>query len=317
MIVSCPHCSARYLLPVTSLAPSGRKVQCANCAESWFQAPDPDELREETGGEPVEQSFAEMMKGHDYEDIPESLKTRPEELSGKGFSEGLKPGRKAGLLARAQGIAAGLLLFLLVLAGLLLFKDKIISTLPDLEKLYAYTGFDLHVPGEGLVFDRVRSTRAVREGKQTVMLEGNIINLTRENLVIPYIEAQLYERGGDVVDSWLIEPPVDSVAGEDVVAFAAHYVYPSQNGGALDLSLRFIHGRPVSKSALTGGDNNQAHAPDDQTHRISLEAESESGQPEFGPEDQAHGHRLEQNEVLPAQPGQTDDQADHATDPAQ
>lgn len=52
MIIACPACSTRYVVPDSAIGVDGRTVRCAKCRHSWFQEGTGESLREDTGSGP-------------------------------------------------------------------------------------------------------------------------------------------------------------------------------------------------------------------------------------------------------------------------
>ncbi|MGE0153412.1 MAG: DUF3426 domain-containing protein [Reyranellaceae bacterium] len=175
MIVTCPNCSARFMVDASALGPTGRQVRCGRCKEAWFQGPaEPDALRLE-------------------ETVPEFI-IRPR-TPGSNLPA-LKPPPRRNL--RSFGWVLLMLLLIGALAVAWYNRDTLAARVKGLDSLIdgifgpgtLGTGAVLEIPPERIDF--------TREGTALVV-KGIIVNASDTEREVPPLELILgAARGGTV-----------------------------------------------------------------------------------------------------------------------
>lgn len=211
MILICPRCTSRFLLSAFVLAPDGRKVKCSSCDETWFQLPDPDELRDDFEKKP--------------DDIPDSIKPVPRgsRLPVIKQENDINDIARAGII----GAVAAAVIFVLIAAVLVFMHDSVVRIWPPAHSIYELIGIPASIPGEGLVFDKIEA-KANADG---IIISGVIINLTREINILPDLLVALKDNDGNTLSNSIIELPEHTVSSEGVMPFEAQI--PDSNGAAL------------------------------------------------------------------------------------
>lgn len=180
MILTCPSCSTRYLLPPAALGASGREVRCARCGHVWHQAPPADLPRTVDLIEPV----------------------RPPGAASLG-SAGAEPVRNLpGLpVPQRNGAALGWLLFLVVLAGGLgaaaLYRDRIVESWPPSGKLFELVG--LPVTAYGLALSDPVSERSTEGSAEILTVSGTIQSTLVTARPVPPVWVSLTDDKGRVL----------------------------------------------------------------------------------------------------------------------
>ena len=166
MIITCPECSTNYLITIESIGANGRKVKCAKCTHIWFATN--IEVEVPTAINKEQPKFP----------LPAIIKNK--------ISIWLK-------LTNVMLLLASLLSFMV-------FNNEYLSEhYAFLKEFYEKLGI---FESEGLRFNELKVINAPNDqGKQTIGIEGKIINLSEHSRYIPYAKITIKTTGGQKITS--------------------------------------------------------------------------------------------------------------------
>lgn len=202
MIITCPTCATRYTLADSSVGPQGRKVRCAKCGHMWWQRPEEDEP-------------TALYHHHDDDD--------------DGVTEMYVPPKKArsmrtpGQRTAIRRAVIGWGVLLAVLGGLgavgWLGRDTVVTLWPPANLLYRTLGVEVVPSGQGLQLQSVQSEMKTDGGAKVLIVDGQILNVATDLIVLPPLRATSYDPDHKPVRSWTIQPTPDRLLPGAVATF--------------------------------------------------------------------------------------------------
>ncbi len=176
MILQCPECQARFIVPDPLIPPEGRTVKCGRCSHQWH-ADKPE-------GAAIPE-FVAMAAEHAIQDNPVSS-TPPQ----------LPVIRKGPISATPFMWGVPLVIGLWVLVAFTAYYPNWLRQ-PVLSGIYRAAGV---TPTDGLVFEDVAMQRLTKEAGQTnFLLAGSISNRSAEPRILPVVRVQLKNPEGAVI----------------------------------------------------------------------------------------------------------------------
>jgi predicted Zn finger-like uncharacterized protein len=207
MILSCPNCSARFLINAAALAPAGREVRCGRCKHQWFAAPpepeppEPDDLAPEevTAPPPLPPPLSEPAA---------PVEARP-----------LRKGSNLPVVAKPRRMSVGaivgwvlLALVVIALGVAIAERESIMARYPETRPIYGAVGFATPPLGAGLTISDETCSRTVQENLPVLVCEGRLRNTTEYQQPVPSLRGALLDSAGRELQAWTFSVSTPTLA---------------------------------------------------------------------------------------------------------
>lgn len=245
MILECPECSTRYLVPDSAIGTEGRTVRCANCRHSWFQDPPPPEpapapppvvTPEPAYESPEPATDVEVERPAFLEPaaLPSARPAAPAEsviaapdYDAFAHRPPFRPRRNTSKRWTVIAVLAGLLMIAGV--GAILFLGA--------PGLLAKIGLPIGAQESPLrLKDNPIERRELENGSELFAVSGQISNPSGERQRVPDIRAELRDAQGRIVYSWTITPQQRTLNPGGAIDFNSAKLDVPSNSKRLELS---------------------------------------------------------------------------------
>ena len=264
MILECPECRTRYLVPDTSIGPEGRTVRCANCRHSWHQEPDARAIEamaappQPTGPSPEADavsstavSLSETLSSPEPGAATPAAAAAPPPVGAvpvKGPAPGSFAAAMAGVAPASAGpaparaarprtnparrwtIAAVLAaLLMLVAVGAILWTSA-----PGLASQLGLNFGPEETPLR--LIDNPIERREISNGSELFAVSGKVLNPSNERQRVPDIRADLRDAQNRIVYTWTIIPQQRTLAPKSAIDFNSAKLDVPASSKKLELS---------------------------------------------------------------------------------
>lgn len=281
MILTCPECSARYIVDPKALSPNGRLVRCAKCRHSWQEgAPDKDipqvEMSETEGPEtpdpvketpppqppaaPEKEAATEqppIIQDDEFTMARARRKKRPRPIPQGSNLPALQNHNHGSSLWGWLGLG---FFIVLIIGGSIVFQSTISDVWPPSKKLYRVLGMDQKASAEKTdpveeppepekakpkipLIEQFRivdivPTKEMKDQVVTLIVKGNITNISDNTLSLPLIRISLKDDQGIILREWSFKVDASTIISGEKIPFFTSLPNPPED--ATSISFIFI-----------------------------------------------------------------------------
>lgn len=216
MILTCPNCSSRYHVDAAAFQKKARKVRCANCSHRWKAEPPVDE-----------------PQSADLELAPPAVATPKEQVRAAAASPKGAVRRPAAAQAKRTSSPVGWLLgagvVVLLLVSAFIGRNGIVGKFPATAAVYQSVGLSVE-QDFGLEFKDVTLDWQREGGAFVLVVEGEIVNLSEANQVIPPVRMAILDSEGRELQHEYFELDESEISAGNRINFSGRLVDPIDQG---------------------------------------------------------------------------------------
>jgi predicted Zn finger-like uncharacterized protein len=223
MILSCPNCSARFLINAAALQPTGREVRCGRCRHQWFATPpnEPELLELEDEAPPPPGP-------------PPPLPPPLVEPAAPVEPRPIPKGSNLPVVAKQRRVSVAAILGWVVLAAIVIAigigiaeRDTVMARFPETRPLYGAVGFATPPLGAGLAITDETCSRTVQEGMPVLICEGRLRNNTKFDQRVPGLRGALLDAGGRELQAWTFAVSAATLGPSQSIPFRTEVRQPA------------------------------------------------------------------------------------------